>query len=481
MVDIYELATEVRALSSWCLGRYSIFSLQRLDAICFITVVLANDLDAVIEASKLELLVQLDSKLVDFNVSWSGLGEHAFHLERDGSAEGLASGATEGEHDLVLLVVVSNHMLSHGKRDRDCGGGLALDFLFDRDAEDVNGHLVTWLLISKSESAASLPRPVGIVENFELDDLGHARSNLENLLRLAGADGAGLFPAILVPFVSAVLHLLLEFLWVVLGPFAPLTHLVSAPLHLVLELFWVVFGPFAPLSHLFLELLHHVLEAWTTWATWTAMATASTAATTTSSATSSTSAAAEASHHLLDELHRVLGRVLGLLVGSCRGIFIKHSDHDIGSSTILSDLEESVLMAKSFFAASTVVEVLADRALVAKTLDWGNTTAVASHVGVDNLSLISGLLNRREVLRLKELLKDFLGLLIQLIVYEVLKCLSWDALDLILFGAFLRTSWGGLATIIFHLLIVSRDCCSSANLGLSDAGGLDGEDELRCR
>lgn len=182
-------------------------------------------------------------------------------------------------------------MLSHGKRDRDCGGGLALDFLLNRDAEDVNGHLVTWLFISKSESAASLPRPVGVVENFELNDLGHARSDLKNLLRLAGADGASLFPAILVPLVTAVLHLVLELLWVVFGPFAPLTHLVSAPLHLVLELFWVVFGPFAPFSHLFLELLHHVLEAGNTRATWTTMASASTTATTASSAASSTSAA----------------------------------------------------------------------------------------------------------------------------------------------------------------------------------------------
>ena len=361
MVDIYELATEVRALSSWCLGRYSIFSLQRLDAICFITVVLANDLDAVIEASKLELLVQLDSKLVDFNVSWSGLGEHAFHLERDGSAEGLASGATEGEHDLVLLVVVSNHMLSHGKRDRDCGGGLALDFLLDRDAEDVNGHLVTWLLISKSESAASLPRPVGIVENFEFDDLGHARSNLENLLRLAGADGAGLFPAILVPFVSAVLHLLLEFLWVVLGPFAPLTHLVSAPLHLVLELFWVVFCPIAPFFHLLLELLHQLLEVWT----------------------------------------------------SC---------------------------------------------------SWGTTTFSAAFYLSDLDIFRSGLINRREVHGLKEVLGDFQGLLLQLIFYELHKCLSFEIVPL---DAFLLKR--GLATIVLHLLVF--DC--------SDAGGLDSECELR--
>ena len=43
--------------SDGCLGRYSVISLQGLDAFCLIAVVLLNHVDAVIEASKLELLV----------------------------------------------------------------------------------------------------------------------------------------------------------------------------------------------------------------------------------------------------------------------------------------------------------------------------------------------------------------------------------------------------------------------------------------
>ena len=98
---------------------YSVFSLQRLDRICFVTAVLTNGFDAVIKASKLELLVQLDCKLVDINVSWGRLSEHTFHLQDDWGAERLAFGAAEGESDFVLFLVISYHVHSHRERHRD--------------------------------------------------------------------------------------------------------------------------------------------------------------------------------------------------------------------------------------------------------------------------------------------------------------------------------------------------------------------------
>ena len=101
------------------MGSYSVFSLQRLDGICFVTTVLTNGFDAVIEASKLELLVQLDCKLVDINVSWGRLSEDAFHLQHDWGAERLAFGTTEGESDFVFLLVISYHVHSHRERHRD--------------------------------------------------------------------------------------------------------------------------------------------------------------------------------------------------------------------------------------------------------------------------------------------------------------------------------------------------------------------------
>lgn len=101
------------------MGRYSVFSLQCLDGICFVTAVLANGFDAVIEASKLELLVQLDCKLVDVNVSWGRLSEHAFHLEDDWGAKRLAFGTTEGESDFILFLVIGYHVHSHREGHRD--------------------------------------------------------------------------------------------------------------------------------------------------------------------------------------------------------------------------------------------------------------------------------------------------------------------------------------------------------------------------
>lgn len=108
------LQSEVRALSSYRLGSYSFFfSLQGLDAICFVAAVLANNFDAVIKVSKLELLVQLDCELVDFDIRWGSLGKHAFHLQRDRSAESHALGTTETKHNFVLFVVISHHVGSH--------------------------------------------------------------------------------------------------------------------------------------------------------------------------------------------------------------------------------------------------------------------------------------------------------------------------------------------------------------------------------
>lgn len=106
-------------MSSYRLGSYSVFSLQRLDGICFVTAILTNGFDAVIEASKLELLVQLDCKLVDVNVSWGRLSEDAFHLQDDWGAKLLAFGAAEGEGNLVLFLVISYHVHRHRERHRD--------------------------------------------------------------------------------------------------------------------------------------------------------------------------------------------------------------------------------------------------------------------------------------------------------------------------------------------------------------------------
>jgi len=103
-------------LSSYRLGSYSVISLQRQDAFCFITVVLANNLDAVIEASKLELLVKLDCELVNFDIGCDGSGKHTLHLQRDRSAESHTFRSAERESDFILLVIINKHVMGHGER-----------------------------------------------------------------------------------------------------------------------------------------------------------------------------------------------------------------------------------------------------------------------------------------------------------------------------------------------------------------------------
>ena len=53
------------------------------------------------------------------------------------------------------------------------------------------------MFVGEGESAASLPWPVSVIENLELYSLSLSRNDLNDLLRLAHADGASVFPALL--------------------------------------------------------------------------------------------------------------------------------------------------------------------------------------------------------------------------------------------------------------------------------------------
>ena len=85
-------------------------------------------------------------------------------------------------------------MISRSERHREGSLCLASNFL-DGQAEDVDRKFIGRLLIGESESAASLPRPVGVIENLELYSLSLSWNDLNDLLRLAHADGASVFPA----------------------------------------------------------------------------------------------------------------------------------------------------------------------------------------------------------------------------------------------------------------------------------------------
>ena len=99
------------------LGNYSVLSLQFPDRLCFISIVLANSFNAEIKASKLELLMQLNSDLVDVKIGNNRLFvKYALDFESDGSTEGHASGSTEGKVHFKLCVVIGGHMISRSER-----------------------------------------------------------------------------------------------------------------------------------------------------------------------------------------------------------------------------------------------------------------------------------------------------------------------------------------------------------------------------
>ena len=209
---------------------------------------------------------------------------------------------------------------------------------------------------------------------------------------------------------------------------------------------------------------------------------ASASASTATTASSATSSTLKAFHHLVDELHWIIrwfiGWLLALLFRS-RGILIKHGNHDIWSTSVRLDLKERMLAWKTLFAACAVVKVLANGALVADTFDWSHSTTVTSDIGVGHLSFLCGLLNWRQIVRLKELFECFLGLFLQLIVDEVLERLSRDSLDFVALS-FLVSLRAALHTFIFHLLI-GRGSSSRADLRRIGTRGLDAENELVVR
>jgi hypothetical protein len=87
-------------------------------------------------------------------------------------------------------------MISRSERHREGSLSLASNLL-NGQAEDVDRKFIGRLLIGESESAASLPRPVSVIENLELDSLSLSWNDLNDLLRFAHADSASVFPALL--------------------------------------------------------------------------------------------------------------------------------------------------------------------------------------------------------------------------------------------------------------------------------------------
>ena len=359
------------------LGNYSVLSLQFLDRLLLISVVLANNFEAVIKASKLELLMQLDSKLVDVKISDNGcFVKHTLDLQRDIGTEGHASGATEGQVHTVLSVLIGGHMLGDSEGHREGGLGLASNFLLNGQAENINRKFKAGLVIGEGQGAVRLPGPVGVIEDLKLDSFSSSRDDLNDLLGLALADGTSLLPALFALEVPLGVHAL-----------APLRSTLT---NLLLPL---LIGPVLALTVLEFvqEFVDHVLERVAVFAH--AFASAGTF----------TASLTEGFEHLADESHRVLIPVeLTLSFLLILGLFVVDDNHNVRGLTRSSNLEHSVVMTLALFTGSAEVEVLLDGGLVANATDGLPLgAAIAGHALMDGLSLLSGHVNIGEILRLE--------------------------------------------------------------------------------
>lgn len=118
-------------------------------------------------------------------------------------------------------------------------------------------------------------------------------------------------------------------------------------------------------------------------------------------------------------------RLLVLFLGLST-ILVEDSDNHGGGTTVLSDLEEGVVVTEIFFALGAVVKVLADGTLVTNTFNGGSATAIALDIGVlDNrvLGLFAGvfILGNGD---LHELVKDAGNGLLELSLNKALNGLS---------------------------------------------------------
>ena len=154
----------------------------------------------------------------------------------------------------------------------------------------------------------------------------------------------------------------------------------------------------------------------------------------------STASLTKGFHHLANKSHRVLISVLSLSLLPILGLSVFIDDnHNIRGITRSPNFKHSVIITLALFTWSAHVEVLANGGLVTNATDglvvW---TSIARYTLMDSFSFFSCHVNISEILRLDEILENFSGLPLELLVYEVLNGFSGNSklLNLRFLGTF---------------------------------------------
>lgn len=202
---------------------------------CFIALACANGRDTVIKRSKVQVIVQLESQLVELHlVDLCNRCDDA-HLEGDSVAKGVAMRSTEAQVNFMFLVITDGMVVCldwHTKLELLLSSNVLSDRHVHHLDRESGGLSVTLASVIHAEEAALLPRPVGSVLNADLWEECLTRSDLEHVIGgLCPADGALAFP---------LAHLLAP----LLEAFAPslcgtFRHVETCLLAVLLEIFWL--------------------------------------------------------------------------------------------------------------------------------------------------------------------------------------------------------------------------------------------------
>lgn len=407
---------------------------------------------------EVDLLV-LSGFLISLNllglVLHQGVGEVHSELDVDALSELTATWTAELEA-VLLGLVVGDGVVDNLDRHLDGKLLVACNFLLDGDLDVLDVEVVLFLAVGESQVAAFFPGPVGVVSHLNIDGDGLTWHCLEDFVVLAKEQGAQSLP--LAHRVAFALALTILLGWLVETEWALAFSLVLFPLGLhvgedVLNIFlldshvveytvdvghpasWsvAVLGVLLGFFHLLLEGLDvfffdaclsqesvdFLLPHTTTSGSSSPGSVTSLGAVragvlaTVMSVRTTTVATWTASHHLshdfLEGMHWLLLRLL----------FAEDGHHDFGILSGGLNLKEGVLVAETFFAGGTVVEVLADSALESVADDLLYATAVASNVLVDNFAVLQGRFSAFDVFVFEDLHEDVGRLLIKLVPNEI--------------------------------------------------------------
>ena len=116
----------------------------------------------------------------------------ALDLESERSAQCGAARVSDSKAELIDFLWVSSDVLSNAERNRKINSCLSSDLLLNWQVHSLDRNIVSGqvsLLVSEGDGAAILPRPVSVVEYFNVSETCLTSSDLDDAFGLALENG----------------------------------------------------------------------------------------------------------------------------------------------------------------------------------------------------------------------------------------------------------------------------------------------------